>query len=53
MSFTVTEGDNEAIDRAIEILEGLRASEETTEKNNVETDSSDESFSEDFKGDNA
>jgi len=53
VSFTVTEGDNEAIDRAIEILEGLRASEETTEENKVDTESSNESFSEEFKGDNA
>lgn len=53
VSFTVTEGDNETIDRAIEILESLRASEETTEENNVDTESSNESYSEEFKGDNA
>jgi hypothetical protein len=52
VSFTVTEGDNETIDRAIEILESLRASEETTEENNVDTESSNESYSEEFKGDN-
>ena len=55
VSFTVTEGDNEAIDRAIEVLESLRspADENSQDTAEVKTDESDEKFSEDFKGDNA
>ena len=55
VSFTVTEGDNEAIDRAIEVLESLRppADENSQDTAEVKTEESDEKFSEDFKGDNA
>ena len=55
VSFTVTEGDNEAIDRAIEVLESLRSPDDENSQDTAEvkTDESDEKFSEDFKGDNA
>ena len=55
VSFTVTQGDDDAINRAIEVLESLRSptDEHSQDKTEVKTEESDEKFSEDFKGDNA
>lgn len=47
VTFTVTEGDDEAINHAMKILESLRSKSSENSKEN------DEKFSEDFKGDNA
>ncbi len=47
VTFTITEGDDEAINHAMKILETLRSK---GSENSKETD---EPFSEDFKGDNA
>ena len=56
ISFVVTEGDNEAIDRAIAMLESMRSTQEEDEEDGTkrETESGKESkFTEDFKDENA
>ena len=58
LSLTVTEGDNDAIDKAIEMLESMRVSEEKEEvkdsnEASVEASETKENFNEDFKEDHA
>jgi len=55
LTLTVTEGDNDSIDRAIEMLQGMKVSKEDSpeEESSVEATSDKENFNEDFKEDNA
>ena len=55
VTFTVTEGDDEAINRAMKILESLRSKSSENSKDTIDkaTKENDEKFSEEFKGDNA
>ena len=55
LTLTVTEGDNNSIDRAIEMLQDMKVSKEDSpeEESSVETTSDKENFNEDFKEDHA